>query len=104
MTEAKSTRRRRRTTGGTAHIPLSLVEWFSGNRVRAPGRSAVPWAALAFPDYVFVGENWCAWKAMNPGALPPPGWEWLDNSSAPGHRQPHWVMETARRLIAARPR
>ncbi len=104
MTEAKASRRRRRATSGPVNIPVQLVEWFAGQRLVATNRATTPWAALAYPDNLFVGERWRAWKAENPGKAPPVGWEWLDDPTSPRHQHPLWMLEMARKVLEARPR
>ena len=82
--------RRKKATAGT--LPPTLVEWFSGERVK------VPWVALAFPGGLLLPERWRAWAAANPGARPPPGWQWLADPTHPRHRAYPPALASARRV------
>ena len=73
MTQAKAMTRKRRT-GSAIQIPKVLAAWFAGEP-RPATASAVPWIALTYPDYLLLPDRWAAWKAENPGARPPAGWE-----------------------------
>lgn len=99
MTAAKATLRRRRPRGA-GDVPRELADWFAGVP-RDPDATRTPWDALVYPDYVVLGERWQAWKAENPNAAPPAGWEWLDDPASPRH-PPEWMLGPARDLIAKR--
>ena len=73
MTQAKAMTRKRRTAG-ISQIPKALAAWFAGE-ARPANSSPVPWSALAYPDYLLLPDRWAAWKAANPCARPPAGWE-----------------------------
>lgn len=99
MTAPKTTMRRRRSKS-TSNIPVDLVAWFSG-KPRREDQSSIPWSALAYPDHVVLPERWAAWKAENPGASPPAGFEWLDDPTSKRHPSA-WLLEEARKVIARR--
>lgn len=73
MTQAKAMTRKRRTVSAI-QIPKELAAWFAGEP-RPATKSPVPWSAMIYPDYLLLADRWAAWKAENPGARPPTGWE-----------------------------
>lgn len=97
MTEAKSTRRRRRTTAAT-QIPTVLAEWFAGNRVPTRRTSETPWLAMIYPHGDLLSMRWEAWKEAHPTASPPAGYEWLEDPDSLRHPSP---MRVARALACA---
>ena len=70
MTEPKSGMRRRRSSG-TVVIPRAVLKWFRGE---APDAG---WSMRLWPGPVLVYERWAHFAAMNPGATPPTGFEWI---------------------------
>jgi hypothetical protein len=85
MTEAKSSRRRRRSSVGLS-IPPVLAEWFAGERVPGPRKSKTPWLALMYPHGDLLSMRWKAWKEADPDAKPLEGYEWLDDPDSTRHR------------------
>lgn len=94
MTEAKASRRRRRTTAAT-QVPLVLAEWFAGERIPGLSKSRIPWLAMIFPHCDLLSMRWAAWKAENPGVRAPAGYDWLDDPASTQHPSP---MRVARAL------
>lgn len=70
MTEATSTRRRRREPGAADNIPAAVTAWFAGE-------GPLPWEALLPQQSEHMPAWWLAWSAQHPGAKPPAGAPWL---------------------------
>lgn len=76
MTEARSTRRRRRGTNDADSIPPAVAAWFAGQAF------PVPWEALLRPDSESVPGWWREWAAAHPGATPPADVTWISWGTA----------------------
>jgi len=94
MTEAKSCRRFRRSRSGS--IPKTIATWFGGSR-QFTGPAGSPWICWTVPHSALMPEYWRTWKASNPQAVPPPGFEWLED---PNRHPPQWQVEAARKHLA----
>lgn len=96
MTQARGLRRGRRASSITG-IPQALQDWFAGEP-RGENKSEVPWLALIVPDVALLPERWQAWKDEHPDAVPPAGFEWLDDPTSKRHPTPETVAQ-ARKMM-----
>lgn len=71
MTEARTTRRRRRATNPAHDIPQAVAAWFGGQA------RAVPWEALLHAEVELVPDWWRQWADEHPGAIAPNDASWI---------------------------
>ena len=92
MTEPRAFRRRFRGGVSPDRVPEQLAQWFAG-------QIAETWYRLLPYETELLPSRWRAWKRDHPNAVPPPGYEWLDDPADPRHPSEAEVRE-ARRLLA----
>lgn len=91
MTARKATTRPRRTAS-VDDLPAALVEWFSGTGPK-------PWHALLPFERELLPERFAAYRASNPDATPPAGFEWITDTTDPRYPTAAQVAE-ARKMVA----
>jgi hypothetical protein len=86
---------RRRKRPAEDDLPADLLAWFRGD---PRDRTGPPWSALIFPDCDLLRDRWKVFAAANPGAKPPPGFEYIAEPEPPLSAHQQQVRDIARAL------